>query len=51
VLEVRSMRAEEIPTAAHVVARGMADNPIHVAAWPEPAKRSRALTITFSSGQ
>lgn len=50
-LEVRELRPAEIPAAAELIAAGMADNPIHVAAWPDPARRARALEITFTLGQ
>jgi ribosomal protein S18 acetylase RimI-like enzyme len=47
-VEVRRMRADERRAAAGVAARGMRDNPIHVAAFgPDPDRRSAALERLF----
>ncbi|PSK95465.1 acetyltransferase (GNAT) family protein [Murinocardiopsis flavida] len=41
-IEVRDLRADEIPQAVAVIARGMRDNPLHVAAYgPDPDRRLR----------
>jgi GNAT superfamily N-acetyltransferase len=41
-IEVRDLRREEIPEAVDVLARGMRDNPLHVAAYGEdPSRRLR----------
>jgi ribosomal protein S18 acetylase RimI-like enzyme len=41
-IEVRDLRREEIPEAVGVLARGMRDNPLHVAAYgPDPERRLR----------
>jgi ribosomal protein S18 acetylase RimI-like enzyme len=42
-VELRALRREDIPDAVRVLARGMRDNPLHVAAYgPDPARRERA---------
>jgi GNAT superfamily N-acetyltransferase len=42
-IEVRDLRPEEIPEAVGVLARGMRDNPLHVAAYgSDPARRLRS---------
>lgn len=50
-LDIRPLRPEEVSEAAHLVAQGMADNPIHTATWPDSAVRGRALLLTFEVGQ
>ena len=41
-IEVRDLRAEEVPAAVGVLARGMRDNPLHVAAYgTDPERRLR----------
>jgi ribosomal protein S18 acetylase RimI-like enzyme len=41
-VEVRDLRPEEIPEAVDVIARGMRDNPLHVAAYgDDPERRLR----------
>jgi ribosomal protein S18 acetylase RimI-like enzyme len=41
-IEVRDLRAEEVPAAVGVLARGMRDNPLHLAAYgPDPQRRLR----------
>jgi ribosomal protein S18 acetylase RimI-like enzyme len=41
-IEVRDLRPEEIPEAVDVIARGMRDNPLHVAAYgDDPERRLR----------
>jgi hypothetical protein len=41
-VEVRDLRPEEIPEAVGVLARGMRDNPLHVAAYgDDPERRLR----------
>jgi ribosomal protein S18 acetylase RimI-like enzyme len=41
-IEVRDLRPEEVPDAVGVLARGMRDNPLHVAAYgDDPARRLR----------
>jgi hypothetical protein len=48
-VEARDLRPEEIPAAVGVLARGMRDNPIHVAALgPDADLRRRRLEIMFS---
>ena len=40
-IEVRDIRPDDVPAAARVLARGMRDNPLHVAAYGEdPDRRS-----------
>ncbi|HSJ96713.1 MAG TPA: hypothetical protein VLC53_06565, partial [Myxococcota bacterium] len=47
-VEVRRMRPEERRATAGVAARGMRDNPIHVAAFgPDPDRRVAALDRLF----
>jgi ribosomal protein S18 acetylase RimI-like enzyme len=42
-IEVRDLRPEEIPEAVGVLARGMRDNPMHVAAYgDDPQRRERS---------
>jgi GNAT superfamily N-acetyltransferase len=44
-IEVRDLRPDEIPEAVGVLARGMRDNPLHVAAYgTDPARRLRCHT-------
>ncbi|MGC1852126.1 MAG: GNAT family N-acetyltransferase [Solirubrobacterales bacterium] len=50
-LEIRSLKAEEVPVAARLVADGMAENPIHAATWPDATLRRHALQLTFELGQ
>ena len=41
-IEVRDLRPDEVPAAVGVLARGMRDNPLHVAAYgPDPRRRLR----------
>jgi len=41
-IEVRDLRADDIPAAVGVLARGMRDNPLHVAAYgDDPDRRER----------
>jgi ribosomal protein S18 acetylase RimI-like enzyme len=41
-IELRALRPEDVPAAVGVLARGMRDNPLHVAAYGEdPARRLR----------
>jgi ribosomal protein S18 acetylase RimI-like enzyme len=41
-MEIRDLRPEEVPEAVGVLARGMRDNPLHVAAYgDDPARRLR----------
>jgi ribosomal protein S18 acetylase RimI-like enzyme len=41
-IEVRDLRPDEVPAAVGVLARGMRDNPLHVAAYgPDPERRFR----------
>jgi ribosomal protein S18 acetylase RimI-like enzyme len=50
VVEVRSLRPGETSEAVGVLARGMRDNPIHVAAFgPDPARRLRSLERMFGA--
>ncbi len=47
-VEVRDLRREEFPAAVAVLARGMRDNPLHVAALgPDPERRRRGLERMF----
>ncbi|MDQ6914562.1 MAG: GNAT family N-acetyltransferase [Actinomycetota bacterium] len=47
-VQVRDLRPAELPEAVGVLARGMRDNPVHVAAFgPDPERRRRALTRLF----
>jgi ribosomal protein S18 acetylase RimI-like enzyme len=42
-IDVRDLRPEEVPEAVGVLARGMRDNPMHVAAYGEdPGRRERS---------
>jgi ribosomal protein S18 acetylase RimI-like enzyme len=44
-IEVRDLRHEEVPAAVGVLARGMRDNPLHVAAYgDDPQRRLRCHT-------
>ena len=48
-LDVGDLRPSEHAEAVEVLARGMRDNPIHVAAFgPDPAGRERALRRLFT---
>src|SRR3954447_2154947 len=41
-IEIRDLRASEVPAAVGVLARGMRDNPLHVSAYgADPARRVR----------
>jgi hypothetical protein len=41
-IEVRDLRPDEVPAAVGVLARGMRDNPLRVAAYgPDPERRFR----------
>ena len=47
-LEVVELTAADIPEAVEVLARGMRDNPLHVAAFgPDPARRLRLIRGVF----
>lgn len=47
-VEIRELRRDELPAAVGVVARGMRDNPMHVAVLGnDPARRLRRLTAMF----
>ena len=47
-VEVRELRRDELPAAVGVVARGMRDNPMHVAVFGnDPARRLRRLEAMF----
>jgi ribosomal protein S18 acetylase RimI-like enzyme len=49
-VEVTPLKPTEIPAAVGVLARGMRDNPIHVAALgPDPDRRERLLGKLFAS--
>jgi ribosomal protein S18 acetylase RimI-like enzyme len=49
-LEIDALASTEIAAAAGVLARGMRDNPNHIAIFgPDPAKRGRALERGFGS--
>lgn len=48
--EVRPLDAVEHGAAGRLIAAAMQDNPIHVAAWPDPALRVQALQLTCSMG-
>ncbi|MHB8233294.1 MAG: GNAT family N-acetyltransferase [Solirubrobacteraceae bacterium] len=49
-LEIRDLRAEETPSAVELLARGMRDNPLHVAAFGEdPVRRRSSLTRMFGA--
>jgi len=48
IVEVRDLKAQEVPAAVAVLARGMRDNPLHVAAFgPDPKRRLRCIERTF----
>ncbi len=50
IVEVRDLRADEIPAAVAVLARGMRDNPLHVAAFgPGPDRRQRRIERVFTA--
>jgi len=50
IVEVRDLRADEIPAAVGVLARGMRDNPLHVAAFgPDPDRRERRIERVFTA--
>jgi GNAT superfamily N-acetyltransferase len=50
ILEVGDLRPQEVPTAVEVLARGMRDNPLHLAAFgPDPERRVRALRAMFTA--
>ena len=49
-VDVRDLARQEIPVAVGVLARGMLDNPLHVAAvGPDPERRLRALERLFAA--
>ncbi len=48
--EVRELQPLEVAAGAETISAGMCDNPIHVAVWPDPATRDRALRLTFAAG-
>ena len=48
-VEVRDLRRSEIGAAVALLARGMRDNPLHVAAYgADPERRQRSIERTFS---
>ncbi len=48
-VEVRDLRRSEIDAAVALLARGMRDNPLHVAAYGvDPERRRRSIERTFS---
>jgi GNAT superfamily N-acetyltransferase len=48
IVEVRDLKPQEIPAAVAVLARGMRDNPLHVAVYgPDPERRVRCIGRTF----
>ena len=48
--EIRDLRPDEVPNAVAVLARGMRDNPIHVAAFgDDPDRRRRYLERLFTA--
>jgi ribosomal protein S18 acetylase RimI-like enzyme len=48
-IRLRELRSDEVPAAVEVLARGMRDNPIHVAAFgKDPGLRLRALRRMFT---
>jgi len=49
-VEVRDLRRDEIGAAVALLARGMRDNPLHVAAYgADPERRRRSLEQTFNT--
>jgi ribosomal protein S18 acetylase RimI-like enzyme len=49
-VEVRDLRRSEIDAAVGLLARGMRDNPLHVAAYgADPERRRRSIERTFST--
>jgi len=49
VFAVRDLRDEDLPSAVAVVARGMRDNPIHIAAFgPDADRRAQRLARMFT---
>jgi ribosomal protein S18 acetylase RimI-like enzyme len=49
-VEVGPLSPTDVPAAVGVLARGMRDNPIHVAAFgPDPERRERALARMFTA--
>jgi ribosomal protein S18 acetylase RimI-like enzyme len=49
-VEVTPMSSSDVPAAVGVLARGMRDNPIHVAAFgPDPERRERLLARMFGT--
>jgi ribosomal protein S18 acetylase RimI-like enzyme len=49
-VEVTPMTPADVPAAVGVLARGMRDNPIHVAAFgPDPERRERLLARMFAA--
>lgn len=49
-VEVRDLRRSEIGAAVALLARGMRDNPLHVAAYgTDPERRRRSLEQTFNT--
>jgi GNAT superfamily N-acetyltransferase len=48
-IEIRALRPDEFGAAVGVLARGMRDNPAHVAVFgPDPGRRTRALAAMFA---
>jgi GNAT superfamily N-acetyltransferase len=47
--EVREVDAAEFGEAAALIARAMAENPIHLAVWPDPAARSEGLQASVGA--
>ena len=49
-VEVAPLSPAEVPAAVGVLARGMRDNPIHMAVFgPDPDRRERLLVRMFTS--
>ncbi len=49
-VEVRALRRSEVPEAVALLARGMRDNPVHLAAFgPDPEQRRRSLERMFGT--
>lgn len=50
-VEIRKLCAHELPAAGELIALGMVDNPIHVAAWGDERVRRKALYHSFVEAQ
>ena len=49
-VEVGDLEPGDVPEAVAVLARGMRDNPLHVAAWgPDPERRRRTIERLFGA--